>query len=485
MAIKFKSFAILMILMGAGIPLYISGGKLLASNFGEIGIVMTDNLNVRAETGEHGVLQKRLKKGTQVRIIKHEQGWLQILHDGQLGFIPDEAHLMKIIREKESETKRDNPRPAQKPESRIDALKKKVKDIDRKIEKSQSEVHKFSQQEIEMINSLNQVDLALNKSRKRLTAMQSEIVRLENKIAATTRISEDLMERIKTNEHYVAQRLAALYKLNRLGQIHVLASAETIQELFQRKKALEQILAYDQKIREGLEEDRTRLNKILSGLKNQKSEKRVLLAEHAEQLELMSQRKSERSRLLARIRNQKSLELAAIASFKKSAEDLDQKLISLTQKMNSASNEKIITLASITKYKGLLKMPVKGNISSLFGPYKDSQFNARNFRSGIDIEAEKGEPVRAVFSGKIVYSNWFKGYGNMIIIDHGTNYHTVYAHVEDFFKSKGDTVETGEVISTVGDTGSITGPKLHFEVRHHGKPLDPLKWLKPIQKGAH
>jgi len=473
------------IIIGAGIPLYLGDGNLLASKFGEIGIVMVDNLNVRAETGEGGLLQKRLKKGTQVQIIKHQQGWLQILHEGQLGFIPDEAHLMRIIREKKFETNKDNPGPAQGPESRIEALKKQVNAIDRKIEKSKSEVYKFSQKEIEMINSLNQVDLVLNKSRKRLSAMQSEIARLEDKIAAMTRISEDLVERIKTNEYYVAQRLAALYKLNRLGQIHVFASAETIQDLFQRKKALERILAYDQKIRESLEEDRTKLNKVLAGLKNQKSEKRALLAEHAEQLELMSQRRSERIRLLSRIRNQKSLKLAAIASFKKSAEDLDQKLISLTQKMNSVSNEKMITLTSITNYKGLLKMPVKGNISSLFGPYKDSQFNARNFRSGIDIEAEKGEPVRAVFSGKIVYSNWFKGYGNMIIIDHGTNYHTVYAHVEDIFKSKGDTVETGEVISTVGDTGSITGSKLHFEVRHHGKPLDPLKWLKPIKKGAH
>ena len=387
--------------------------------------------------------------------------------------------------EKESETEKANPIPAQGPESRIEALKKQVNDIDRKIEKSNSKVHQFSQKEIEIISGLNQLDLDLNKSRKRLSAIRFEIARLEDKITAATQKSEDLMEQIKANQHYVAQRLAALYKLNQVGQIHVLASAETIQDLFQRKIALQRILAYDQKMRESLEENRAGLHKLLAELKNRESKKRALLAEQAEQLGQMSQRRAERSRLLALIRNQKSLELAAIASLNKSAEDLDQKLKSLTPKMNSSPNEKIVTLTSITNYKGLLKMPVKGKISCLFGPYIDTQFNVRNFRSGIDIEAEKGEPVRAVFSGKIVYSNWFKGYGNMIIIDHGTNYHTVYAHVEDIFKSKGDTVETGEVISTVGDTGSITGPKLHFEVRHHGKPLDPLKWLKPIKKGAH
>jgi septal ring factor EnvC (AmiA/AmiB activator) len=66
----------------------------------------------------------------------------------------------------------------------------------------------------------------------------------------------------------------------------------------------------------------------------------------------------------------------------------------------------------------------------------------------------------------------------MIIIDHGKNYYTVYAHVEEAFKAKGDGVGTGEVIATVGDTGSMTGAKLYFEVRHHGKPVNPLEWLK-------
>ncbi len=122
-------------------------------------------------------------------------------------------------------------------------------------------------------------------------------------------------------------------------------------------------------------------------------------------------------------------------------------------------------------------MPVKGKIVSHFGPYKNTEFNVKNFRSGIDIKAGKGSPIRAVCVGQILYSSWFKGYGNMIIIDHGNNFYTLYAHAEELFKTEGDHVETGEVIATVGDTGSMTGPGLHFEVRHHGKPLDPVKWL--------
>jgi septal ring factor EnvC (AmiA/AmiB activator) len=126
----------------------------------------------------------------------------------------------------------------------------------------------------------------------------------------------------------------------------------------------------------------------------------------------------------------------------------------------------------------LLIQPVNGRIVSLYGPYKNPKYNITNFRSGIDITADNGEPVRSVFKGKVLYASWFKTYGNMIIIDHGKNYYTVYAHLEEAFKAKGDVVETGEVIATVGDTGSMTGAKLYFEVRHHGKPVNPIPWLK-------
>ena len=122
-------------------------------------------------------------------------------------------------------------------------------------------------------------------------------------------------------------------------------------------------------------------------------------------------------------------------------------------------------------------MPVKGKIVNLFGPHKNKKLNVVNFQSGIEIKADRGEPIRAVFDGQILYATWFKGYGNMIIIDHGENYYTVYAHAEELFASKGDTIDRGDVVATVGDSGSMIGPSLHFEVRHHGKPVDPLKWI--------
>ncbi|MBU4185728.1 MAG: M23 family metallopeptidase, partial [Proteobacteria bacterium] len=164
-------------------------------------------------------------------------------------------------------------------------------------------------------------------------------------------------------------------------------------------------------------------------------------------------------------------------SLKNSANELDQTIKALSIEFNQFKQVEKIKTKNFASFKGLLNMPVKGKIISFFGHYKNTKFNVKNFRNGIDIEADRGEPIYAVSDGLIIYSSWFKGYGNMIIIAHGENYYSVYAHIEELFKTKGDKVEKDEVIATVGDTGSIVGSGLYFELRHHGKPMNPLEWL--------
>jgi septal ring factor EnvC (AmiA/AmiB activator) len=128
-------------------------------------------------------------------------------------------------------------------------------------------------------------------------------------------------------------------------------------------------------------------------------------------------------------------------------------------------------------HQGLLKMPVNGNIVTRFGKYIEPQSGAVNIRNGIEIKTRQGTPIRAVFSGETIFSSWLKGYGNVIIIAHGEHFHTVYAHVEEVYSAKGKPVEAGEVIATVGDSGSMVGPSLYFEIRHKGSPVDPLQWV--------
>jgi septal ring factor EnvC (AmiA/AmiB activator) len=195
-------------------------------------------------------------------------------------------------------------------------------------------------------------------------------------------------------------------------------------------------------------------------------------------MEALARKKAARGALLAEVRGRKRLALAAVDSLRKSAAELEGKIERLQRRELREKTETPPSSGKFAALKGLLKMPVEGRIISTFGRYRNEEFNVVNFQSGIDIKAGKGTPIRAVREGRVLFSDWFKGYGNLLIVDHGESYYTLYAHADDVYKREGDPVRTGEAIGTVGDTGSLKGPMLHFEIRHHGTPVDPLKWLE-------
>jgi septal ring factor EnvC (AmiA/AmiB activator) len=128
--------------------------------------------------------------------------------------------------------------------------------------------------------------------------------------------------------------------------------------------------------------------------------------------------------------------------------------------------------------RGRLPWPTDGKIVTGFGAQVHPRFGTRTFRNGVDIEAAVGREVAAVHGGHVIYTGWFKGYGNLIIVDHGNEYYTLYAHIAEIEAKEGDDVRQGQRIGTVGDTGSLAGPRLYFEVRYQGKPQDPEQWLR-------
>jgi septal ring factor EnvC (AmiA/AmiB activator) len=464
------------------IILYAAGGMIFLLRpcefFGaesyEIGIVTVNKLNLRPAPTIKNTPLGLIKKGEKVRILEYFNGWLKISHKGRVGYIRNLKQYVNILpKVPVAKKKKNNDNGVD-----IERFRREAEDINRKIEKGKDRVLTFTREEAAIIDRLNDIDLVLNRARKRVSSVKSELTALRDKTIQATRASENLKERIRADEDYIFKRLVAFYKMNWLGKIYVLASAQSMYELFKRKKSMETILAYDEKIRKNLLDNKAKLQQVLDRLNSQKTEKLSLEADLKKQIAVMSDERVKRSRILEGISNKKSLEIAALESLKQSAAELNQTIKSLNLKTGPLKQENNIPPTSFSSLKGLLNMPVKGKIVYFFGPYKNTKLNVVNFQSGIEIKADRGEPIHAVFDGRILYASWFKGYGNMIIIDHGENYYTVYAHAEELFASKGDTIDKGDVVATVGDSGSMIGPSLHFEIRHHGKPVDPLKWIK-------
>lgn len=132
----------------------------------------------------------------------------------------------------------------------------------------------------------------------------------------------------------------------------------------------------------------------------------------------------------------------------------------------------------VRKFRGLLDWPNPGEVESAFGTRIHPRFRTTVPHPGLDIAAREGEPVRAVFEGRVAFASWLHGYGLTVILDHGHDVASVYAHASVLLVEKGETVERGRVVARSGESGSLRGPYLYFEIRERGKPVDPAAWLR-------
>ncbi len=430
--------------------------------------VRVDHLNMRTAPDTDSPVLEVLARGDLVDVLEAAGDWLKVSRNGKEGYIYNEADYVAL-------STAARPTPESDPsDTSIDELREKAAGIEEEIKEREAVVERFTREETEAVRRLDRLDRRINTQKGAVRKLRKDMAALESSIQKQSEALDGLEQKIQSNRKIVDRRLVALYKLNRVGPLQVLASAESIQEMLKRRNALERILESDEKQRQELVRDRLQVQTIAMEINNRIAEKTVLEASLRDHLAQLDAERKARNLLLKQVRSQKSLELATIADLKSSAEALNQVIASLQQSTRTRKSPD----TEFVLLKGLLEMPVEGKIINFYGPYRNTRFNVTNFRSGIDIQTDRGEPIRAVAPGNILFADWFKGYGNMIILDHGDNYYTLYAHIEELFKTKGDRVERGEVIATVGDSASLTGPGLYFEVRHHGKPENPMQWLK-------
>jgi septal ring factor EnvC (AmiA/AmiB activator) len=188
------------------------------------------------------------------------------------------------------------------------------------------------------------------------------------------------------------------------------------------------------------------------------------------------EKKQQRQDLLAGLRRQKSIYMAAINDLEASSRNL-QRLIDSTQPQQHAPGS-VPASVPFREMKGLLLWPAEGEVIAPFGRIQnpDSQTYTRHL--GIDISSPAGHEIRVIHDGVVIYCDWFRGYGKLVILDHGDGYSSIYSHCSETLVKKGDFIRAGSPLGFVGETGSLKGPFLYFEIRENGQPVDPLVWLQ-------
>ena len=213
------------LLLATGLFLLAGAADTSASDTHRVGVVAVEEISVQSEPGRHGQLQKKLKRGTSIKIIKRQAEWLQIFHNGEVGFIRNQADAVKILPPKATAANDASLKQQQDGQTQIEGYRKRQKNLRLEIEKGRQEVKTFTRKESDVIKRLNLVELALNKSRRRAAALGKEIKMLDEKISEASKASDELKQRIQVNEEYLAQRLVAMYKMNWLGKFHLLPAS--------------------------------------------------------------------------------------------------------------------------------------------------------------------------------------------------------------------------------------------------------------------
>ena len=446
----------------------------------EVGVVRVSDLNMRSGPGKKYRVVMRLAKESRVRVLGREKGWLKIDHAGTKGYVLENKGLIRLISIDESAARSVDTAQGIEPEE-LKELRHEAETLKGKLEASRRQLDEVTRKEQAVIDEMNASEQALDRHRRQVRATRRGLEELQQRTEEIGRDYAAKEKEIAAGQAYASRRLKALYKLNWIGRVQLLATAGSFYDFIQRKSSLERILSQDEAVLEKLRADQTELESMLEQLNAKRAEKKALEIELSQRIAVLDNEQDKRTTLLKKIRGRKELEQAAFKSLHQAAKALDSTLAAFQPGAAEAAAQKATGAADDNRpfetYKGLLDWPVKGKIISFFGPYRDEKAKLVNFQSGINIRAERGEPIRAVSDGYAIYSSWFKGFGNMLIIDHGNHYYTVYAHLEEVFKVKGDRIDKEEVIATVGDSGSLMGPALHFEIRHHGKPIDPLEWI--------
>jgi len=255
----------------------------------------------------------------------------------------------------------------------------------------------------------------------------------------------------------------------------VLATSGELNQLGRKMRAMTSIARAERNFIDDIQQDRS----ILQDKKAQLDERLAQLEQTRGQVERQRARvnslKQERRTQLDQIKKERKRWDSSLKELQQSAAQLEDLMAQLEKKGQKSGAQ---LSADFPALKGHLIMPVAGTVTQGFGRSVHPRFKTVVVNRGINIAAAIGAPIRVVAPGVVDYVNWLPGYGKCIIVNHGNGWYTLYAHCSQIFPAVSATVQSGEVIAEVGDTGSLDGSQLYFEIRHGKSPVDPTPWFR-------
>jgi len=368
-------------------------------------------------------------------------------------------------------------------DNEIQDQKKELEATKKDIEAKRKAAKQLLGKEQTAVKDLKRVDKEINVTERYVKKLTRTEGHLDRQLTVTTGEVRKARDALSLQRDLLAWRLREIYKYGRTRSLEYLLSSESFAQLIVRYRYLAMVADSDKRLMQDFDRDRTNLEESEAKLKTQISDISALRKEkEREKGNLVSLRKTKQTTVNTIQTERKSYEEAA-KELERAAARTAKILETLERRRKDELARKVPTpawmlSADFEKNRGILNWPVSGSVASGFGNSVHPRFGTKTFNPGIDISAPLGTEIKAVSRGRVDYAGWLEGLGNCIILNHGSGYYTLYAHAAEVFVRVGQEVPAGQVIAKVGDSESIRGSSLHFEVRKGKQALDPEQWLR-------
>ena len=353
--------------------------------------------------------------------------------------------------------------------------------VQEQLDEGRSQLETVRQQERQIIDQLDEMELQLHEFRDSTRRLRGERDSVRREIAEKRARLKELNRELEGLQALLSRRLEALYKFGRQAYLEFMVSARDLADLQHRWIYLRDIAEQDQQILRRLQQRKTEVEELGKALSQREGRLNRLVADIDQQQENMEDVRRQRVALLQDVHNQEQVYQRYLQELMGVARELDAKIRGLQEQGERTSEPRLPAKAGgFANQRGVLPYPVRGEVVGRFGVTQQQVFGTKFRRNGIDIATQPSSPVAAVFPGQVLYCGWIKGYGNVIIIDHGDKYYTLSAQLGEIAKKVGERVEAGEIIGYAGyaPVQNQSG-RVYFEIRFQGQALDPLAWLRP------
>jgi septal ring factor EnvC (AmiA/AmiB activator) len=350
----------------------------------------------------------------------------------------------------------------------LDESRQTLQEIRRRIEQTSGNIKKGKAAERSIAADLKTVEGELSRIRGKISQLAQKVAELEKNISAKEKEIEQTRHTIGLLEAKVQKRLVALYKGGEINFLKMLFAPVSPLKMMEEFDYLARVVRHDRELITAYREQLKKLEGALQKLDSLRKEHKIVLISTQENKKTLNQAIQLKEKLLARVRRDQSALSAKLEELEKRAARLE----SFIKKLESEKPQEYTLKSGVfVSQKGRLPWPIEGRVSMGFGTWRHPELGTLHESQGIEITAASEKPILAVWKGRVIFADRFKGYGNLMIVDHGDSYYTLYAQASRLTRNVGDHVDQGETLAFSGSEN------LYFEIRRHGTPLDPTAWL--------